>query len=154
MVICIIAALTKDRVIGKGGKLPWHISEDLKNFKRLTSGNTVVMGRRTFESIGRPLPNRNNVVLSSSMPPTEGVDVCRTFEAAMQVAKSHGKDVFVIGGARVYRDALPFAEKMYLSWVKGDYEGDTYFPEFDESEWEVERREDRGEFELVVYGRK
>ncbi len=152
--INIIVAMDKNRVIGKDNKLPWHISDDLKNFKKLTTGNTVIMGRKTFESIGRPLPNRNNVVISSSMPSTPGIDVCKTMEEGIIKAKSYGKDIFVIGGATVYEQAIPFTDKMYISYVKGEHEGDVFFPEFDEKEWHVERKEEYTEFELLIYVRK
>jgi len=154
MAIYIIAAMTKNRVIGKDNKLPWHISEDLKNFKRLTTGNTVIMGRKTFDSIGKPLPNRHNVVVSRSVSVIEGVDVCHSFEEAMEKAKSYGKDIFVIGGGSVYALALPIADKMFISHVKKEYDGDTFFPEFNEADWDVESSEDHEEFELVVYVRK
>lgn len=151
--ISIIAALDPNRVIGKDGKLPWHISEDLKNFKRLTSGATVIMGRRTFESIGRPLPNRNNIVISTTMQPQAGIDVCRSLPEAIEKAKSYNKDIFIIGGSRAYREALPIADRMYLSFVKKEYDGDAYFPEFDESKWKITDRKDFEEFELVAYER-
>jgi len=152
--IGIIAALDEKRVIGKDGKLPWHISEDLKNFKRLTSGSTVIMGRKTFESIGKPLPNRNNIVVSTTMQPTEGLDVCTSLPGAIEKAKSYGQDIFIIGGARAYEEGLNVADKLFLSYVKGVHDGDTYFPEFNEEDWIVESREAFDEFELVVYVRK
>ena len=151
--ISIIAALTSERVIGKDNKLPWHISDDLRNFKSLTSGNTVVMGRKTFESIGRPLPNRNNVVVSSTLQPSEGIFVCRSLEDAIETSKNFGKEIFIIGGSNIYAQSLEFADRMYLSYVKKNYEGDTFFPEFDESDWRVVERQDFPEFELVVYER-
>jgi dihydrofolate reductase len=152
--ICIIAAMDKNRVIGKDNKLPWRISDDLKNFKKLTTGNTVIMGRKTFESIGRPLPDRNNVVISTSMSQTAGIDVCNSFEESIMKAKSYGKDIFIIGGAAVYEQAVPLADKMYISYVKGEYNGDVFFPEFEEKEWHVEKKEEHAEFELLIYVRK
>jgi len=159
MSITIIAALTKDRVIGKDNNLPWHISEDLQNFKKLTSGNTVVMGRKTYESIGKPLPNRKNIVVSRSVSSIEGVDVCSSLEDAIEKAKSYGKEIFIIGGASIYEMAIPLADKMYLSYVKVNYKGDTYFPKFDKDVWDVvsERTYNEGkdeEFNLVIYKRK
>ncbi len=152
--ISIIVAMDKNHVIGKNNKIPWHISEEVKNFKKLTSGNTVIMGRKTFESIGRPLPDRNNIVISSSLSQIPNVDVCKTFEESIIKAKSYGKDIFIIGGGTVYEQAIPLAGKMYISYVKGEYEGDVYFPEFDEKEWHVEKKEGHAEFELLVYVRK
>lgn len=152
--MAIIAALTKDNVIGKAGKLPWHISDDLKNFRKLTSGNSVVMGRKTFESIGKPLPNRHNIVVSSSLSVVPGIDVCSSLEDALEKAKSYGRDIFIIGGANLYQAAVPLVDKLYLSHVKESYDGDTYFPKIDFSQWNVESRQDFPEFELVVYKRK
>lgn len=151
--INIIAAMTMNRVIGKNNRLPWNISDDLKNFKRLTSGNTVIMGRKTFESIGRPLPNRNNIVLTSSMPETKGVIVCKTLGEAVIQAKEFGKEIFIIGGAGVYEQFLSLADRMYISYVKKDYEGDVLFPEFDEKDWVVESEQDFSEFKLVTFKR-
>ncbi|VVB81514.1 Dihydrofolate reductase HdrA [uncultured archaeon] len=149
----IIAAMTKSRVIGKNNQLPWHLSDDLKNFKKLTAGNTVIMGRKTFESIGKPWPDRNNIVISSSMSPTENIIVAKTVEEAVQKANSFKKEVFIIGGASVYFQALPFADKLYLSFVKDDYNGDAYFPELNQNEWKVEKKTDYPDFELIIFTR-
>lgn len=154
MTIIIIAAMTKSRVIGKNNQLPWHIAEDLQNFKKLTSGNTIIMGRKTYESIGRPLPNRNNIIVSTMMPATQGVDVCKTVPEALEKAKTYGKDIFIIGGATIYEQTLPFIDKMFISYVKNDCEGDAYFPEFSESDWNVEKKEEHEEFELVIYKKR
>ena len=152
--IAIIVAMDKNRVIGKNNKIPWHIAEEVKNFKKLTTGNTVIMGRKTFESIGKPLPKRNNIILSTSMSQIPGVDVCKTFDEGIIMAKSYGKDIFIIGGGTVYEQAIPLADKMFISYVKGEYDGDAFFPEFDEKEWHAEKKEDHAEFELLVYVRK
>ncbi len=150
----IIVAMDKNRVIGKNNRIPWHISEEVKNFKKLTTGNTVIMGRKTFESIGKPLPKRNNIVISSSMQQTQGIDVCKTIEEGIMKAKSYGKDIFIIGGGTVYEQTLSLADKMYISYVKGEYDGDAFFPEFDEKEWHIEKKEEFPDFELVIYVRK
>lgn len=150
----MIAALTKDRVIGQGNGLPWRISEELRHFKRVTLGHTLIMGRKTFEAIGRPLPGRKTVVVSRSLPPAEGVDVCRSLDAAVEKACAYGKKVFIAGGASIYRQALPTAETLYLSYIKKDYRGDFRFPEFDEGEWEIAEEEDHAEFTFVIYRRK
>ncbi|MBI2668557.1 dihydrofolate reductase [Candidatus Woesearchaeota archaeon] len=151
--IAIIAALTRNRVIGKDNKLPWHIAEDLQNFKKMTIGNTVIMGRKTYESIGKPLPNRNNIVVSRTMSQTDGVLVCQDIPTALEEGKKFGKDIYIVGGTNMYEQTIPFADKMYLSYVKGNYPGNAYFPEFDEHEWVVEKNEDHAEFNLVVYAR-
>jgi dihydrofolate reductase len=154
----IIAAMTKDMVIGKDNKLLWHLPEDLKNFKKLTNGNTVIMGRKTFESIkgylGKPLPNRNNIILTRSMQPEQGVTVATSIEESLEKAKMFGKDAFIIGGSSIYRQFLSLADYMYLSFVKKDYKGDAYFPEFSLSDWKEEKREDKGDFEFVIFKRK
>src|SRR3989338_139592 len=119
-IISIIAAMDRNRVIGKDNALPWNIPEDLKNFKALTSGKSVIMGRKTFESLGRPLPKRQNIVVSRGMPPIEGVIVCSSLDEAFQAAAS--EEVFVIGGASIYAQALPYADRMYLSYVDKETE--------------------------------
>ncbi len=149
--INIIVAMTKDRVIGKRNALPWYIPDDLKNFKKLTSGNTIMMGRKTFESIGKPLPNRNNIVISSSMQPVQGVDVCKDVNEALEKAKSYGKEIFVIGGAQIFEQTMDLVDKMYISHVKKDYEGDVRFPEVDLDGWNIESRQDFPDFVLVIY---
>ena len=154
MNIILIAGMTKSRVIGKDNQLPWNISEDLQNFKKLTLEKTVLMGRKTFDSIGRPLPKRNNLVLSRSMPSQEGIIVCSSIEQSIEKAKQYNQDLFIIGGSTIYQQFLPYANKMYLSYIKQEYEGDTYFPEFNKEDWEIESTQDFQEFEFVVYRRK
>jgi len=153
MNLSIIVGMTKRRVIGKGNSLPWHIPEDLKNFKEITTGKTVIMGRKTYDSIismlGKPLPNRNNIVISRSM---EGA--CRSIEEAVEKAKEYDVDAFVIGGATIYKQFLPIVDRMYISWIKKDYEGDVLFPEFSLENFEVEERRDFPDFEFVIYKRK
>jgi dihydrofolate reductase len=150
--ISIIAAMNNERVIGKNNALPWNIPEDLKNFKKLTSGNAIIMGRKTYESIGRPLPNRQNIVVSKTMEPAEGIEVCRSLEAAVTAAKS--EEVFVIGGATIYQQALPFTDRMYLSYVDKKVEGDVFFPKFEEAEWDITKTEQFDGFVLKVFERK
>lgn len=135
-IIIIAAVAEKNRVIGKDGKLPWHISEDLKRFKRLTLGNAVIMGRKTFESIvarlGKPLPERRNLVLTSSKtyPDFPEVEVFNSIEAAFAAAANDSK-VFVIGGEKVFAKALELADRLELTIVAGDYDGDAFFPEYE-----------------------
>ena len=145
-------------VIGKENDLPWYIPEDLKRFKALTSGNVVVMGRKTFDSIyarlGKPLPNRENIVVSSQMAPQEGVYVCRSIDEAIDCAKGFGKEIFIIGGERIYEQTLDRADRLYLSHVKKEVEGDAYFPSFDGKGWEVTTREIYDAYDFVIYDRK
>lgn len=128
MTLAIIAAIGKNRVIGKEGQLPWHIADDLKRFKRLTSGHVVLMGRKTFESIGKPLSNRRNVVISST--PVPHVETYRSVDDAL-AALANEEKVFVIGGGEVYRQLLDRADELYLTFVDRDLAGDTFFPPYE-----------------------
>lgn len=119
-----------NRVIGRDGKLPWHHPEDLKFFKRTTLGHPILMGRTTWESIGRPLPGRQNIVLSRTMEPREGVDVIRDVAELPAIRAGAGR-VFVIGGAKVYESLLPKCDELYLTLVSGTHEGDTFLPPFE-----------------------
>jgi len=129
MKLIIIAAIAHNRVIGKNGKLPWHIPEDLARFKQLTTGHTVIMGRRTFDGLERPFPNRVNIVISSNV--INGVSSYPSLNFALQ-ALSNRKEVFVIGGGRVFADALKLADELRLTLVDRDVDGDTYFPPYEE----------------------
>ena len=128
MKLAIIAALTRNRVIGKAGKLPWHISEDLRRFKRLTGGHAVLMGRATWESLGRPLPGRRNVVLSSG--PVSGVEAYTSLPDALR-ALAECDTVFVIGGGKVYAQLLDRADELHLTLVHQEAEGDAFFPPYE-----------------------
>lgn len=144
----IIAAMTKDRVIGKDNTIPWHLSEDLKLFKKFTTDNTIIMGRKTYDSIGKPLPNRKNVVLSRSVTEIEGITMASNWDEALSKAEAFGKDIYFVGGAFIYEKALEVADSMYLSFVKGEYEGNIFFPEFAPRDWKVVEEEDFGDFVL------
>lgn len=153
--IIVIAAMTKQgKVIGKDQWLPWDIPEERALFRKLTQNSTVIIGRKTYQAIGKPLPKRHTIVASRSKKPIPGVEVCTSIEETLKKAESYGRIIFVIGGAEIYRASLPFADTMYLSFIKKEYEGDTYFPEWNEEEWRIEKEEDYPEFTLVVYSRK
>lgn len=152
--LALIVGIGPNRVIGKGNKLPWNIPEDLKNFKKVTKGNSVIMGLSTYKSIGKPLPDRNNIVLHFEPVDIEGVTVCTSIPESIEKAKEFGKDIFCIGGVSIYKQFLPLVEKLYISWIKKEYGGDMLFPEFDESEWEIEKEEEHEEFTFVIYKRK
>ena len=128
MKLIIIAALNRKRVIGINGKLPWHISEDLKRFKRLTVGHTVLMGRKTFESMGKPLTQRRNVVLSSKIIP--GIETYSTIAAALDALKAQDK-VFIIGGGKIFAQFLDRADEFHLTLVDIDVDGDAFFPPYE-----------------------
>jgi len=144
MKVSLVAALASNRVIGKGNQLPWHIPQDLKRFRMLTSGGTVLMGRKTYESIGKPLPNRTNWVISrsSEFRPAEGVRVFSSLESAWVEAERLGiQELFVIGGGEIYRQALARADRLLLTEVHGDIEGDAFFPEWNSVEFRETARE-------------
>ena len=134
--LSIIVAMSENRVIGRAGTLPWHLSADLKRFKKLTMGHAIVMGRKTYESIGRPLPGRASIVLSRDPEYViAGTDVVENLEQAL--AKTKEEEVFVIGGAQLYEIALPLAERLYLTEVGTTIDGDVFFPTCDWSQWEL-----------------
>ena len=152
--MAIIVGIPENRVIGNGLKLPWDIPEDLKHFKEMTTGTTCIMGLATYNSIGKTLPDRNNIVLSFEKIDIPGADVCTSIPEAIEKAKSYGKDIFIMGGASIYKQFLPLVDKLYISHIKGKFEGDIYFPEYDESKWEVEHEEDKGPFIFRIWKRK
>ncbi len=162
----IIAAIADNFAIGLNYEIPWHISEDLKLFKALTLGNIIIMGRKTFESIGRPLPGRTTIVVSSSDKVREvlgaaGIRVLGSLDAALATAakiaaKTDGDkpEVFVAGGASIYAQAIGGAQKLYISRVPGDFPGDTFFPNFTEDDWKLEKKEKFIDFTQEIYSRK
>jgi dihydrofolate reductase len=152
--LIIAVAMTRQRVIGCAGRLPWHIPEDLRLFRELTTGQTVIMGRETFASIGGPLPERRNLVVSRTLPATPGVEICRSFPEALQMAAAGANKIFVLGGSELYRQALPLAGSMVVSWVREDHAGDTFFPEFTPEDWSVEKIEEYAEFIRVWYKKR
>ncbi|MSQ58209.1 MAG: dihydrofolate reductase [Betaproteobacteria bacterium] len=142
--VSIIVAMDRGRVIGKDNRLPWHISEDLKRFKALTMGHPIIMGRKTFESIGRVLPGRENIVVTrkASYAVPAGVKTANSLEAAIALASGE-EEVFVIGGREIYDQALPMAHRLHVTLVEGHFEGDTHFPSIDASLWREIAREQR-----------
>lgn len=141
MIVALVAAMAQDRVIGKDGDMPWHLPAELQHFKKVTLGKPVVMGRATYESIGRPLPKRTNIVLSRrhQQPYTDeqGVIWVNSPELALQAA-GHSDEVMIIGGGHVYREFLPQAERLYLTEIDLHTAGDTHFPDFHaEGNWEL-----------------
>jgi dihydrofolate reductase len=139
MRISIIAAVAENGVIGRGGALPWHLSEDLRRFKRLTMGHTIVMGRRTWESISRQLPGRRMIVVSRQAGynvDDDAVDVAASLDdALLRAANAGDEEAFVIGGAELYREALSRADRLYITSVRADVIGDTYFPDIELNDW-------------------
>ena len=156
--ITLIAAMARNRTIGAGNRLPWHLSEDLRRFRRLTTGHVLVLGRKTFESIGsRPLIGRVLVVVSRGRIETQrGVEHAGSVEEALtrarEIAEAGGcGEVFVAGGAEIYRQTLPVADRLQLTIIEEDFPGDAYFPEFDPAQWTLVEREDHGPTDTNPY---
>lgn len=149
----IISAMSKDRIIGSGDGMPWDVSEEYAQFLAFIKGQAVIMGRKSFEIFGKDMQATEMFVVSRSVEDMDGAVVCGSIEEAVQKAEATGKTVFSAGGGRIYEQTISLADTMYLSFIKGDYTGDTKFPEFDEQKWQVEKREDHPAFEFVVYKR-
>ena len=144
-----IAAMSENRVIGAANKIPWHLPEDFKWFKKMTTGNVIVMGRKTFESIGKPLPNRETIVLTRGQWQHPGV---RTASDLSQIDPAkEARDIFICGGAQVYEQALPLCSDLYLTLVKRVVEGDAFFPQFENQFELVAEILDCAEFKIVHY---
>jgi dihydrofolate reductase len=139
MMISLLVAASENNVIGKSNQLPWHLPNDLKYFKNLTWGMPILMGRKTFESIGKPLPGRKSIVITRNADwQHEDVDVVHSIEEAIQKAEGYGvKEVFVIGGAEIFKTSLPTANRIYLTRIHHSFEGDVFFPDISEAEWEL-----------------
>ena len=152
MALRAIAAMSLNRVIGKDGKIPWHIPEDFKWFKKTTTGQVVLMGRKTYESLGRPLPNRRNLVVTRGGDLQPGVEIVRDIEVFR--AEDYPCDVWVIGGAEIFRQMLGRCEGLYLSVIPRVVEGDTFFPEFEDRFDFVGTVLKRADFEVREYRRK
>ena len=134
MLISISVAMAKNRVIGKNGQLPWSLPSDLQRFKRLTMGQTLIMGRRTFESIGKPLPGRRTIILSRNADYPSDCPVATSLSEALTLAEP-AAEVFICGGENVYRQALPVTDRIYLTQLNCEISGDTFFPEFSRTEF-------------------
>jgi len=139
--ISLIFAMDRNRLIGKNNELPWYLPADLQYFKRTTSGHTVIMGRKTYDSIGKPLPNRKNVVITrDSHLRLEGCTTCTSVPEALDIIGAE-EEAFVIGGAEVYKQFLPVADRMYITFIDESFEGDAYFPPYEEEHWRLIQNE-------------
>ena len=149
-----IVAMAENRVIGAGNQIPWHLPEDLKFFKATTLGHTIIMGRKTYESIGRPLPGRQNLILSRSIPENtiEGITIVPSPEELIQLPGSEG--FFVIGGAEIYRLLLPHCSELFVTKIPRNVDGDTFFPEFETEFDEGEKLLETADFTILHYRRK
>jgi dihydrofolate reductase len=154
--IAYVVAVSSNNVIGNKGELPWYIPEDLKHFKEITTGHTVLMGRKTFDSIikriGKPLPNRENIVITSqNLPPYEHVEYYPSIESALA---KHSEDVYVIGGETLFKQMLDKVDTIYMTHVSKEYEGDVYFPSINLSKWEKCKEEIFPEYSFVEYKKR
>ena len=157
MSINLIVAMTKNHVIGNDNTLVWDLKDDLAVFRKKTDGQTVIMGKKTWDSLPaqfRPLPNRNNIVLDWEQYDLEGAIVCTSIKSSIEKAKEFGKEIFCIGGASVYKAFLPFVDTVHISWVKEDYTGNVLFPEVDFLEWKEVESEDFADFVHKKYIKK
>lgn len=162
MTLSIIVAVASDGAIGRANDLLWHLPADLKRFKELTTGHTILMGRKTFESLPRgPLPNRRNIIISRSLPAQPGAEVYPTIQQALEACASD-EEVFIIGGGEIYRQLLPNTEQIYLTRVQASFpDAEVFFPELDPTKWieevrEVYPRDERNEYdtELLLLRRR
>ena len=160
--LSIIVAIAKNNIIGKDNKLIWHLPEDLKRFKKLTTGHTIIMGRKTFESLGKVLPNRKHVIITKNKEFSindKNVEIINDISLIDTYIKSN-EECFVIGGSSIYSQLMPYANKMYITEINEEFDGDTFFPDFDKNEWEVLEKEmqmDKNSlytYEFITYIRK
>ncbi|MEO6521617.1 MAG: dihydrofolate reductase [Mucilaginibacter sp.] len=141
MYITIVVAIASNYAIGKDNQLLWHLPKDLKHFKDITAGGTVIMGRKTYDSVGRPLPKRRNIVITRQDIQIEGCEVVNSLDAAIALCKDE-QEVFIVGGAEIYRQAMHITNRIYLTIVHHSFDADTFFPEIDYNDWKVVERED------------
>lgn len=156
--INIVVAMDQNRLIGTDqtkNHLPWHNAEDFRHFRTLTTGKTILMGRRTYEAIGRPLPNRTTIVLSKQkeLPLPNSVQQAASLSAVIEHFRQQRQDLYICGGANVYKQALPLADRIILSRIPGTYEGNVWFPDFS-ADYELAEVENRETFQLEIYRRK
>ncbi|NCD69810.1 dihydrofolate reductase [Mucilaginibacter agri] len=139
--ITIVVAISQNHAIGKDNKLLWNLPKDLKHFKDITTGHTVIMGRKTYESVGKPLPKRRNIIITRQSITIEGCEVVSSIENALALCADE-EEVFIVGGAEIYRQAMHLTNRIYLTIVKKDFEADSFFPVIDEKEWKITEQED------------
>lgn len=160
--ISFLVAMDDKRVIGRENQLPWHLPEDLKYFKRVTMGHPIAMGRKTHESIGRVLPGRENIVITRQPDyQSDGCTVFTSIEDFVGDCRSRDEEIFVIGGAEIFKETFPFADRLYITEIHEEFAGDTYFPEFNLSEWELissqkglKDEKNPYDYEFKIYDRK
>lgn len=150
--ISFLVAMDQNRVIGKDNKLPWHLPADLKYFKELTMGHPIIMGRKTYESIGRPLPGRENIVITRKKDYTaEGCTIIHSISEVKELDEKRNDELFVIGGAEIFEQTFSIADRLYITVIEETFEGDTYFPHFNEDDWGIVSKEKGVQDERNVY---
>lgn len=152
--VVLISALARNHVIGTQEGMPWHVPAEYQQYLGFIRDQTVIMGRRTYEIFGADLTSRYALVVSRSLPPGKGYQICHSLSDALAAAQLLGRTIFVAGGASIYAQALPWADAMYLSYIEGTHEGTAYFPAFDPAAWEVTERQVHPQFEFVRYRRR
>ncbi|MDN5200361.1 dihydrofolate reductase [Fulvivirgaceae bacterium BMA10] len=150
----IISAMSNNRVIGSGGGMPWNAPDEYQQYLSFVNGNAVIMGRRSFEIFGKDLKGTHNIVVSRSSFEMKDAIVCSSVDDALRKARLFDKTIFIAGGATIYEQTIPLVDEMYLSYIKGSFQGDTYFPDFDINDWDIAKKEDKEAFEFVIYRRK
>ncbi len=136
MIVAMVVAIAENRAIGKDNQLLWHLPKDLKHFKQITAGHTIIMGRKTFDSMGKPLPNRRNIVISRNKDlELPGAELVGSVQEALALCAADEEEVYIIGGGEIYKMAMPLTDKIYLTVVQHSFDGDAYFPEIEPGEW-------------------
>ncbi|MEK5442164.1 MULTISPECIES: dihydrofolate reductase [unclassified Fredinandcohnia] len=140
--ISLLVAMDRNQLIGKNNDLPWRLPADLAYFKRVTMGHTIIMGRKTYDSIGRPLPGRENIIVTRDTSyKAEGCKVIHSIEEIVKMNQQTDQELFVIGGAEIFKEILPHSDRLYITEINKEFEGDTYFPAFEKDKWKVISRE-------------
>lgn len=160
--ISIVVAMDKNRVIGKDNQLPWHLPADLAFFKKVTMGKVIVMGRKTYESIGRPLPGRKNIILTKNKNyVVDGCNVIHSIDDIFTLEKTEAEEICVIGGAEIFNEVLTSVDRLYITLIDDEFSGDTYFPALNESDWELVSKEkgpkdekNRYDYYFTIYTRR
>src|SRR3978361_420580 len=141
MIISDVVAIAENHAIGKNNQLLWYLPADLKHFKNITTGHTIIMGRKTYDSVGKPLPNRRNIIITRQDIAIEGCEVVKSIEEALALSADE-KEVFIVGGAEIYRQSIHLTDRIYLTIVHQKFDADTFFPAIDNTEWRETARED------------
>lgn len=160
--ISLIWAMDENRVIGKNNQLPWHLPADLKFFKKTTMGHPIVMGRKTYQSIGRPLPGRENIIITRNLEfSCDGCTVLHSVEELIQYAGNTDKEMFIIGGAEIFKEVFPIADRLYITKIYEEFDGDTFFPEINMNQWKrvfsepgLKDEKNPYHFEFFIFERK